>query len=164
MKLRRSLLICGVLIALVAFISARLLRPSSAGTATGVSVYLLGYTNLSGTNMALFVVTNRTTAAFTCFVQSHARSVAWINGVPLFRDLSPGVTPGDLPPSGGFPFAVRSSADTNLWHVSVELVEVKASRPKWQRAPVSILRSIGVHSFDDRWHHITSPPFGNGEQ
>ncbi len=163
MKARRPFVICGVLAVLVAFISLRLLQPASFRTTNDVSFYLLGYTNMSGTNMALFQVTNRTTATFTCWVGSR-NSVARRNGRPLFRDVYPAVDPGTLPPSGAFTFAVRSSADTNLWRVSVQLQKLNAPRPKWQRVPVRILRSIGVHSFDEKWYHITSPEYGRGEQ
>ena len=101
-------LVSGVLIiVLVALFSIWLLRRPLVLPASGISCYLVGYTNSSGANKAVFLVTNRTTTGFTYYVGSHARSVARSNGVPLLRFLGFGVTPGTLPARGAFTFAIE---------------------------------------------------------
>jgi hypothetical protein len=162
MSVRRTFVICGVFVALVTLVSVWFVTPVSYRTPHDVSLFLTGYTNVSGTNIALFEVTNRTKIQFVCFVGPRS-SLASRNGRPLFRDLSAAALPGTLPPLGVFAFSVPSSADTNLWHVSVQLQELNF-RPKWQRAFATALRMIGLHWFEPKVYNLTSPAFGRGAQ
>jgi len=92
-------------------------------------------------------------------------SVASRNGRPLFHDLYAAADdPGFLQPLGAITFVVPCSADTNLWHVSVDLQEVSAARPKWRRVSAEILRFVGFHMLDDKTYNVSSPAFGTGEQ
>ena len=162
MKVRRLFVVFGVLTVLVAVLSVRVLQPASYQTTKDVSLYLLGYTNTAGTNMVVLQLTNRTAALFMCFVGPRT-TVASRNGRPLFHELHPAADPGLLQPRGAFTFAVPSSVDTNLWHLSVQLQELNSAVPKWRRVAAGILRSIGVHALDARAYYVTSPEFGRDE-
>lgn len=163
MKVRGPLAICAVLAIAVVFLSILLLQPPSFGTTNGVSLYLRGYTNTAGTNMAVFEVTNHTKTQFVCFVGPRA-SEASKNGRPLFHDTSAAAAPGTLPPLGVFAFSVPSSPDTNLWRVSVQFQELDVARSKWQQVFAAILRVIGVHSLDAKTYQLTSPAFSRSDE
>jgi hypothetical protein len=163
MKVQRILTVCALSAIVVTLLSVLLLRPQSLSTANSVSIYLRGYTNSAGADMAVMEVTNHTKARFLCFVGPRS-SEARKNGRPLFCDTSAAAPPGTLAPHGVFAFAVPASADTNFWRVSVQLQELNVARPGWQRGIARILRLDGVRSFDTKTYSVTSPVFSRSDE
>ena len=162
MKIRRSLVVFSLLAVLVTIISFWLLQPPSFNTNNDFSLSLLGYTNSSGTNMAILQVTNRTQTRFFCFIGPRMTE-AHHNGHPLLHDLRQAANPGVLNAYGVFTFKVFASTDTNLWRVSVQLQKIDAPQPKWRRTIVKFLKSIRVYPFINQTDGLTSPAIGRPE-
>lgn len=163
MKVRRSIMAAALLAVVLLVVSVLLLQPPPLSTTKSATICLRGYTNIAGTEMAVFDVTNHTKSDFLCFVGPRA-SEASKGGRPLYHDTSAAAPPGTLPALGAFSFSVLASPDKNWWRVSVELKEIDAGRPGLQRALAGIARLVGVHSFDARAAHLTSPAFSRHER
>lgn len=145
MKAKWLLIIFGVLVILVALLAV-LFRSARLGQAVPVSIFFAGYTNQSGSCMAVLEVSNRSSAVFNCFVGPRVSEAD-----PRVHDLKEAASPGFLPAHGCFRFVVAAAADDNQWHVSVEVRELLEGLPP---GLVSLLRRL-----HNTQYLLTSPAF-----
>jgi hypothetical protein len=162
MKARRLLIISAALVGVIT-VCALLLQSHSLSATNGASIYLKGYTNTAGVDMAVIVVTNHTETQFECLVGPR-ESEASQGSRPLFRSTSAPAAQGTLPPLGVFEFSVPSSSDTNLWRVSVKLQESTVNLPTSRRLIIGLLHEVGLHGLDPEIHHLTSPAFSSDQK
>jgi hypothetical protein len=124
-------------------------------------ILFLGYTNVAGTNLAFFQLTNRTSTQFYVF-PCGPMCVYRANQVSIASRFQPQLL-GALPPNNRIPaygamtFGVIPPRDAELWYFDVLLDEGPRSLAAWQRKAIAICGRFGVHTFDDKVFEVTTP-------